>query len=452
MSSAPQGVLQWVNSAPSSWTTKRLKYTVRLINDKIDPVESDLQYLGLEDVQGWTGRKVQSQPEPQAAEGLSNHFQVGDVLFGKLRPYLAKVYRAQEEGLCTGEMLVLRPGVLDSRFLAYLLLTREFISAVDSSTYGSKMPRANWEFIGNLSVVYPARFDQCAIADFLDRETERIDVLLRRKESLVSLLREKRSILISEAVTRGVRSVQGNSSNLVCDCSTKRSNIPWAGDMPQDWKIVPVKQLAKPGRKTFTDGDWIELPFIADEGMRLIQTGNVGTGSYKEQGYRYISEESFDKLGCTEIFPNDVLICRLDGPVGRACIVPDLGVRMITSVDNTILKVREDVEPRFVVYLMSSEPWLKWIEVLCRVGGGFRVRVSRKMLGDLRIPLPSHKEQVEISNHLDQECDAIECLISRVETACEQLREYRSALIFAAVTGQIDVRNYCSQEASAVCQ
>ena len=125
---------------------------------------------------------------------------------------------------------------------------------------------------------------------------------------------------------------------------------------------------------------------------------------------------------------------------------------MITSVDNTILKVHDGVDPRFIVFLMSSEPWLNWVDALCRVGGGFRVRVSRKMLGDLRIPLPLYAEQRRIADYLDRECKATDRLVSTIQGACERLMEYRSALISAAVTGQIDVRTYRPQEAAALCQ
>jgi type I restriction enzyme S subunit len=254
---------------------------------------------------------------------------------------------------------------------------------------------------------------------------------------LIDLLKEKRQAVISHAVTTG----------LDHDVVMKNSGVEWLGEVPSGWSIRPVKELARPGRKTFTDGDWVESPFITDDGIRLIQTGNVGIGLYKEQGFRYISEKSFEELGCTEIFPEDVLVCRLDGPVGRACMVPDLGVRMVTSVDNTIVKVRPDVDARFVVYLMVSAPWLNWIDVLCRVGGGFRVRISRKMLGDLPVPCPPYLDQVNIADWLDQECSKVDGLIAQAESAIGLLQERRSALISAAVTGKIDVRNYTPKEA-----
>jgi len=228
----------------------------------------------------------------------------------------------------------------------------------------------------------------------------------------------------------------------------KDSGIEWLDVMPAHWRAMPVKHLAAQGAKTFTDGDWIESPYITDEGVRLIQTGNVGIGVYKEQGFRYVTQETYEALRCTEVKPHDVLICRLDGPVGRACLAPDLGVRMITSVDNAILKVSPDVSAAFVVALMSSLPWLSWIDALCRVGGGFRLRVSRSQLGELRVPLPPRAEQDAIMERISSHAESCNTLAFKAASAISLLQERRSALISAAVTGQIDVRGLAGSEAA----
>ncbi|MCE2451319.1 MAG: restriction endonuclease subunit S, partial [Nitrospinae bacterium] len=100
----------------------------------------------------------------------------------------------------------------------------------------------------------------------------------------------------------------------------KSSGVEWLGDVPAHWDTCKIKNLARPGYKTFVDGDWIESPYITSDGIRLIQTGNIGEGEYKEKGFRYISEETFKHFGCTEIEPGDILICRLGEPVARACL------------------------------------------------------------------------------------------------------------------------------------
>src|ERR1035438_8358372 len=181
-----------MNRANRLWAVKRLKYAVTLVSEKIDAATSDLGYIGLEQVEPWTGRLIATTDGSGSAEGLSTQFGPNDVLFGKLRPYLAKVHLANHQGICSGELLVLRPRLLDPRFLRYFLLMNELIDAVNASTYGSKMPRANWEFIGNLPVLIPAISEQRTIADFLDRETARIDDLIRFRELEIERLDEMR--------------------------------------------------------------------------------------------------------------------------------------------------------------------------------------------------------------------------------------------------------------------
>ena len=156
------------------------------------------------------------------------------------------------------------------------------------------------------------------------------------------------------------------------------TDVEWLGEIPAHWEVRRIKSLAGPDRKSFVDGDWIELPFITSDGIRLIQTGNIGVGEYREKGYRYINEETFRAFNCTEFRPGDVLICRLGEPVARACLAPELGKRMITSVDVCILKPSNDIISKFVVYAMSSPDYLNWVGSLVR--GSTRDRVSRSML------------------------------------------------------------------------
>ena len=85
-----------------------------------------------------------------------------------------------------------------------------------------------------------------------------------------------------------------------------------------DWQSVPLINIAKPGRENFIDGDWIEAQYITSEGVRLIQTGNVGVGEFKNKNKKFISLESFNELGCRDVYPGDLLICRLAEPAGRA--------------------------------------------------------------------------------------------------------------------------------------
>lgn len=194
----------------------------------------------------------------------------------------------------------------------------------------------------------------------------------------------------------------------------------------------PLKRLAD-GGGLFCDGDWIEAPYITDEGIRLIQTGNVGVGEYREQGFRYVSDETFRELNCTEVRPGDVLICRLADPVGRSCIAPRLGSKMITAVDVAILRVAPAVaDPRFVNYYCSSTPYLDLVDSIAR--GGTRQRISREQLGAVPIPLPQLHEQRVVANFLDVETARIDSLIKKKRQMINILEERRVVVTTSVVT------------------
>ena len=212
----------------------------------------------------------------------------------------------------------------------------------------------------------------------------------------------------------------------------KPSGVEWVGDLPKHWTTARISAHARPGDRSFTDGDWVELPHITDSGIRLVQTGNIGIGTYREQGFRFIDESSFDELRCTEVDPGDVLICRLADPVGRACKAPDLGMRMITSVDVCILKPSEHCSSSFLTYLLSSKRYLGYVESLVR--GGTRDRISRSMLGAIAVPHPPRKEQDTIAAFLDQEAARVDALIAKKHSLIDRLGEYRNSLITRTVT------------------
>jgi type I restriction enzyme, S subunit len=158
----------------------RLKY---LVERRVDRSFPNGKYVGLENVESWTGRHIETESN---AEGEAIAFSSGDVLLGKLRPYLAKVFAPDLDGVCTSEFLVLRPrSGICSRFLFYSLLSRDFIDLVTAYSAGAKMPRAEWDEIGNIRRDLPAPEQQRAIADFLDRETKLIDALVEKKERLI---------------------------------------------------------------------------------------------------------------------------------------------------------------------------------------------------------------------------------------------------------------------------
>jgi type I restriction enzyme S subunit len=186
----------WLGEVPAHWEVRRLKRNLRLLTEKTNRRDHT---IALENIESWTGRFIPTETEFQG-EGIA--FDTGDILFGKLRPYLAKAYRAESSGEAVGDFHVMRPVAgINSRFTQYQILNREFIAIVNGSTFGSKMPRASWEFVGGIQVTSPPIIEQQTIATFLDSETAKFDVLTLEAKRATELLQERRSALISAAVT-----------------------------------------------------------------------------------------------------------------------------------------------------------------------------------------------------------------------------------------------------------
>lgn len=195
----PTGI-DWLGEIPEHWKLKRLKYCVSLINRKVTSENSPGKYIGLENIESWTAKFIESRD--YSPEGTANKFEKGDVLFGKLRPYLAKAYLAEQKGICTTEALVLRPNQeILSQYLLNFILSHFFVDIVNSSTFGAKMPRADWEFIGNLPMVCPNVDEQKKIIEFINDEVNHIEVLQDRVNQIIEKLKEYRTSLITSAVT-----------------------------------------------------------------------------------------------------------------------------------------------------------------------------------------------------------------------------------------------------------
>jgi type I restriction enzyme S subunit len=175
---------------------QRLKNKVSDINEKASPIDSF--YIGMENIKSWLGQFIDT---GSSAEGDCKKFQIDDILFGKLRPYLAKVYAPDRNGVCSGEFLVLRGYNGYLPYLKYLLLSTDFVMLVNASTYGAKMPRANWTFIGNCYLPFPSVEEQKDIVHKLDALCAEIDNLSTKLQQQIKLLEELRASLISDVVT-----------------------------------------------------------------------------------------------------------------------------------------------------------------------------------------------------------------------------------------------------------
>src|SRR5690606_19565919 len=208
--------------------------------------------------------------------------------------------------------------------------------------------------------------------------------------------------------------------------------------MREGWK----KELLKNACKVFTDGNWIESKDQSTEGIRLVQTGNIGFGFYKDKDdkARYISQETFERLKCTEILPGDLLVSRLPDPIGKSCIIPDLNTKMITGVDCTIIRPKDFLLSEYLGFYQMSDEYLK--EVQSRVSGTTRSRISRKNLGLIEIPIPPLQEQKQIVAILDKAFAAIDQAKANIEKNIENAKELfdsKKEILFDQLSIDFDV-------------
>jgi len=195
--------VEWIREIPEGWEVKRLKYAADLISVKMASKGNPLNYVGMENIESWTGKFIVTETE---TEGLASNFKGGDILFGKLRPYLAKTYLAETEGICSTEFLVYRSKVIIYNwYLNLLMQSFEFIKLIDSSTYGSKMPRANSEFIGNQLIPIPSHKEQKEIVEYIKTSSSKIATAISLKEQEIEKLKEYKATLINSAVTGKIK-------------------------------------------------------------------------------------------------------------------------------------------------------------------------------------------------------------------------------------------------------
>ena len=216
----------------------------------------------------------------------------------------------------------------------------------------------------------------------------------------------------------------------------KSSGIGWIKDIPSSWEINKVKYLATEPGTLFLDGDWIESDVIEESGIRYLTTGNVGAGFYKEQGSGYISEKTFSELHCLNVYPGDLMISRLNEPIGRSCIIPDTESRYVVAVDNVILRPNANYNKKFIMYGMNADGYAEHANMIAR--GATMSRISRSQLGQFWLAFPNIEEQQAIADFLDKECAQIDSIAADLEKQIALLQQYKKSLITETVTKGLD--------------
>nr|WP_244977240.1 restriction endonuclease subunit S [Deinococcus humi] len=353
-------------------------------------------------------------------------FETGDVLFGKLRPYLAKVHLAEGAGCSSTELIAFRPDPgLDARFLKFWLLSPGHIDAANMLTFGSKMPRVSPEQLGNLPLAYPPLAEQHAIAAFLDHETSRIDDLLREQAGLLEDLALRRTVLVFQVATKGLGAPRLTDSGAL-----------WAGQVPEHWEFITLRSVARlesghtPSRSKLEY--WVDctVPWVSLSDVRRFRDGRL---KYIED-----TEEKISELGmansAARLLPSGTVILSRTASVGFSAI---LGTDMATTQDFANWVCGPRLLPEYLLYLLRSMKH----EFARLMMGSTHQTIYMPDIRELQVPLPPLDEQRVIIDHLDTQLAQIDALTGEVRASMALMRQHRAALITAAVTGKIDVRN-----------
>lgn len=415
----------WIGEIPVGWEVRRLKYGAKVVNTRTEVRPAELRYLGLEHLESGTG-KLTDLPEPSQVESMVALFEAGDVLFGKLRPYLAKVHRAEAAGCSSTEMVAFRVGpAIDPRFLKYWLLSPGYIDAANRLTFGSKMPRVSPEQLSNLPLLVPPVLEQQAIAAFLDRETDRIDELLREQEGLLEDLALRRAALVFEGTTKGFGGAP-----------LRDSGAAWAGQVPAHWEFVNLRSVARlesghtPSRSKPEYWEDCTIPWVSLSDVRRFRDGRL---KYIED-----TEEKISELGmansAARLLPKGTVILSRTASVGFSAI---LGTDMATTQDFANWVCGPRLLPGYLLYVLRGMKH----EFARLMMGSTHQTIYMPDIRELQVPLPPLAEQQAIVDHLDTQLAQIDALTEEVRASIALMRQHRSALITAAVTGKIDVRD-----------
>jgi restriction endonuclease S subunit len=432
----------WLRKIPAHWELNRLKFCCQINPPKTEiaglPKELEVSFLPMERI-GENGNLSleETRTIEDSWEGYS-YFRNEDVIVAKITPCFENGKAALCQGLLNGlgfgttELHVLRSyREHHSKFLFYLTKSEPFRKLGTAGMYGAAgQKRVPETFIKDFKIGLPSFEEQQIIVDFLDQELAKIDDLVMRKERQIELLQEKRTALISRAVTRG----------LDPNVPLKDSGIDWLGHIPAHWEVKRLKFCCNinPSKAEISDiPKDLEISFLPME--RIGEYGELNleeTSSIRDswEGYSYFRNEDVIVAKITPCFEN-----------GKGAICQGLlnGLGFGTT-ELHVLRGHKDLFSKFLYFITKSAPFRK-LGTASMYGAAGQKRVPESFIKDFIIGLPRFEEQQKIIKFLELEMAKIDALITKIRKSIERLKEYRTALISAAVTGKIDVRKEVSR-------
>ena len=424
-----------------SWPGKRLRFlTQRGLSDDQRQVLASAKQAAFLPMEAIGNRGELDSSITCAVDDVHNGYTLffdGDVLVAKITPCFENGKGALVRGIPNGigfgttELHVLRPTPeIDGRFLYYVTASDNFRGLGEAAMYGAAgQKRVPEDFVREYRVSVPPISSQLAIADYLDRETARLDRLVAEKERILRLLAEKRQSLITRAVTRG----------LDPDAPMRDSGIPWLGRIPVHWRTFRLRFLANHIEQGWSPSTENRRPSLAEWGV--LKLNAVNQGRFDDAAAKAILPDMEPRTDL-EIHAGDFLVTRSNTRllVGDVCFVETTRPRLMLCDIIYRLRLHSDlIDGRFLAYFLMLPVGRCQIEVDARGTSASMVKISQEHIKDWRIPVPPVAEQHEILAQLAAETRTTDAARTATARTIALLEQRRSALISAAVTGQLDV-------------
>lgn len=433
--------VEWLGDVPTHWTVARSDGRVFTAKSQVTPERfagTDVMHYSIPVVQETGTGAAENGDDIASAKQLIDR---PVVLVSRLNPRKSTICRAVPHAelltLASTEFVALCPIAGDLRYLEYLTSSELFRQRLDSwvQSVTRSHQRARPEEIYRFWSAWPGPDEQRSIADFLDREAARIDVLVAKKRTLIERLKEKRASLISRTVIQGLPPEAARAAGLDPHPKLKPSGAEWFGHVPEHWELKRGRfcMLVNPPSKRFR-----ELP--GDAEISFVPMDAIGEyGGLKLDVSRAVADVG---SGYTHFEDGDVLVAKITPCFenGKGALAVGLlnGVALGTT-ELHVLRAAPGLDRRFLFYVTLSHPFRSSGEG-AMYGAGGQKRVPPEFCEDFCLPLPPPDEQQAIGEFLDGETTRLDLRVLKVESAIELLQEYRKALITAAVTGKIDVR------------
>ena len=360
--------------------------------------------------------------------------EINDLVMNKMKAWQGSIAISECEGIVSPAYFVYSPKLIFNdlalpKYIHYLLRNSIYITQYLSRSKGIRVNQ--WDLdpdeFKSIDVLLPTKEEQFQIAAFLDHETAKIDTLIDKQQQLIELLKEKRQAVISHAVTKG----------LDPDVPMKDSGVEWLGEVPEHWKVLAIKKIVS---TPITDGPH-ETPNFIDEGISFISAEAISSGVIdfsKQRACISIKDHiRFSEKYKPHLY--DIYMVKSGATTGVSAIVETINDFNIWS-PLAALRCSEIAFPYFVLYFLRSQQFLTAIEL--NWSFGTQQNIGMGVIGNIYISCPPIKEAIIISDHIRQKCSKIESLITLATHQISLMQERRTALISAAVTGKIDVRDW----------